>query len=233
MIRIQTGCVMSHLVVVSCLSSEIDPSSSGLVRGHRYGNILDIGFSHSPEGALVGRPPRPEATPYDNSGWMQDKFLYVAQRERGSALGTLEVAEALVADTYMRGNIDYTGIRLTIWLRCDAYEAYTDYIGRFPADLPGRGWDGRIRFSTPARPFSFPMPRGSSKPWDTNRQFTGRLRTIRRFDVDEFEVEALGREMACGSPGGNRTGLEGKLLLRSPRQGLRRLMSDVLGFARR
>lgn len=224
---------MSSLVVISRLSCESDPSSTGLIRGHRYGNILDLGFSNDSDGISFGRPPRPEATPYDNAGWMQDKFLYIAQSESGAALGALEAAETLVEDTYMRGNIDFTGIKLSIYLRADAYEAYVDYIEKFPTDFQNvNKWDGRMKIRIPSRPFSFPMPRGSSKPWDTGTRVTGRLRMIRRFDFDEIEVEALGRETTGGSPAAGGSHIRGKLLLRIPRQGMFRLMRGPLSSSR-
>ncbi|HYC68626.1 hypothetical protein [Brevundimonas sp.] len=206
---------MSSLVVISHLSPEADPDSSGLVVGHRYGDIVDIGFSNAPDDVLFGRPPRPTTTPYDNAGTMQDKFLHVARRDSGTSLGTLKVAEVLVRDTYMRGEIDFTGIGVSLFLRPDAYEAYVDYIGGFPAwPLSVDGWNGRIRCRIPSRPFRFPMPRGSSRPWDTGTRVTGRLRPIRRLDFDELEVQALGRGTAGGDhTPGSRTGPQGKLLL--------------------
>ena len=62
-----------------------------------------------------------------------------------------------------------------------------------PARLSDQtAWDGRILFRIPARPFKFPMPRGSSDPWRTTvKPVVGRLKSIKRIAFDEIEIQAL------------------------------------------
>src|SRR5262249_25401473 len=108
--------------------------------------------------------------------------------------GFVEFKEALVYDNRMRGEIDFTGFIVTVSLQRGAYQAYLDYIGkvRLPDTLSDpTTWDGGILFRIPARPFTFPMPRGSSDPWQMLKPVVGRLKTIKRFAFDEIEIQAL------------------------------------------
>lgn len=204
---------MSSLVVTAHLHGTNNMDGRGLVVGHTHGSISEIGFSDSTAGPLFGQPPRPDPLPYAGAQFMMDTFLHVTRAQRAGALGTAKLAEALVEDTYMRGPIDYTGLSLTLLLRDDAYQAYVDYVGRHPrSPAEDRIWSGGIRFRIPSRPFRFPEPRGSDKPWDSGPSAVGRLRKIRTFAFDELEVEALDRR-APGAPG--------ILRLETPRPALR------------
>ncbi|WP_315803857.1 hypothetical protein [Bradyrhizobium sp. SZCCHNS3002] len=174
------------------------------------GGIDDIGFCHGRDQNLSDRPPRPEKVPYDS--WCRERFFLIQPAEHSSSLGSVDVKETLVYDDRMRGDIDFTGIMVTLSLQQHAYDAYLDHVGlvRQPELLDHESWDGRILLRIPARPFAFPMPRGSAKPWQT-RTFVGELQPIVRFTFDEIEIQPLrdnqGRrvtlgEAACdGDPG--------------------------------
>jgi hypothetical protein len=62
---------------------------------------------------------------------------------------------------------------------------------RVPALGNQDAWDGRILFRIPSEPFEFPMPRGSSSPWEVKKQIVGRLELIKLFAFDAIEIQAL------------------------------------------
>jgi hypothetical protein len=141
----------------------------------------------------------------------------------------------------MRSEIDFTGLRVTVSLRPDAYQAYLDYIGRvpLPATLSDQiAWDGRILLRIPSRPFRFPMPRGNSNPWNIMKPVVGRLKLIRRFAFDEIEIQALrddqGQRVKLDDvPCGARSGWQPALSLRAQRSGFARSWINMLRFGRK
>ena len=72
----------------------------------------------------------------------------------------------------------------------------------------------------PSQPFEFPLPRGSSTPWETRKPVVGQLKSIRRFAFDEIEIQALrdeqGRKVKIDEgAGGERSGWQPALSLRA------------------
>ncbi|QPF94902.1 hypothetical protein [Bradyrhizobium commune] len=154
------------------------------------GHINDIGFCSGSDQTLSHRPPRPESVPYDF--WCSDRFLSLGRDEASSSIGSVEVSEALVYDNRMHSEIDFTGFSVTVSLQEHAYEAYLDYIGEVRIELGDLdAWDGRILLRIPSRPFAFPLPRGSTTPWETRKPVVGQLKSIRGFAFDEIEIQAL------------------------------------------
>jgi len=192
---------MSSLLVIGRLGSMYDAEEDCLVFNPILGTITDLGFRGDADESLSHRPPRPDRVPYDS--WCQDRFFFVQPEDRSRSLGTLEVTEALVHDGRMRGEIDFTGFRVILSLRRDAYEAYLGYVGkvRSRASLTDQiGWDGSLMVRMPSRPFAFPMPRGSSEPWHAGKRVVGRLEPIKRFVFDEIEIQALRDEQGRRVP---------------------------------
>lgn len=199
----------SFLVVVGGLGAGV--RSEGTFFEPTRGHIEDIGFCVGPDRALTNRPPRPERVPYDHQ--CSDRFFYLQPDESCHSLGRVEVTERLVYDDYMRGDIDFTGFMVTISLQEHAWRAYEAHVGMMPwPELGDReSWDGRMLYRIPSRPFTFPMPRGSSTPFASEKPVVGELQVIARFDFDEIEIQPLrdaqGRRVspgdaACGGDSG-------------------------------
>jgi len=217
---------MSSLVVISNLGGGAGTCPREPSGDARFGTIDDIGFIEGEDEALSRRPPRPETLPYD--GECQDRFLIVERSEGGPSIGSVTIHEALVYDNHMCGDLEFTGFRLSLLLRKDMHQAYLDYVGGLARQKASSdAWDGRIRFRVPSPPFNFPMPRGSSKPWNTHARAVGRLRPIRQFSFDEIEIEALGRV-----PGSVAHGERPALCLHAPRSRLPRIADRLLRLGR-
>jgi hypothetical protein len=183
---------MSSLVVIGRLDAWALSEREGLFFNPIRGHIDDLGFYSGLDQAISHRPPRPESVPYDD--WCNDRFFYFQPDDRSRSIGSVEVRETLVYDQRMRGEIDFTGLIVIVSLQTGAYQAYLDYIGevRVSALLSDQTtWDGRILFRIPSLPFTFPMPRGSSSPWEIRKDVVGRLKLIKRFAFDEIEIQAL------------------------------------------
>ncbi|WP_315775774.1 MULTISPECIES: hypothetical protein [unclassified Bradyrhizobium] len=151
---------------------------------------------------MTQRPPRHDIVPYDHM--CSDRSFFFRPDESGSSLGSVEVKEAPVYDQYMRGDIDFTGFRVTISLREQAYQAYLSHVGlmRQPELRDRESWDGRLLFRIPSRPFAFPMPRRNSDPWTFGKRVVDPLQVIARFAFDEIEIQLLrddrGRRVTMG-----------------------------------
>jgi hypothetical protein len=182
---------MSSLVWIGCLSGMVLSGQEGIFFNADRGSVDDLGFCSGLDPALSHRAPRPESVPYD--GWCEDRYFFFQPDDCSGSIGSVEVAETLVYDHRMRGEIDFTGFSVIVSLRKDAYQAYLDYVGtvRRSAQSDQDTWDGRILFRIPSRPFVFPMPRGSSSPWDIKKQVVGRLNLIKQFAFDEIQIQAL------------------------------------------
>lgn len=183
---------MSSLVVIGRVGACVLSAREGLFFNPIRGDIDDLGFCSGLDQALSHRPPRPDSVPYDDG--CNDRFFYFQPDDGGSSIGSVEVRETPVYDQRMHAEIDFTGLIVIVSLQKDAYQAYLDYIGevRVPALSSDQAtWDGRILFRIPSRPFAFPMPRGSSSPWEIRENVVGRLQLIKRFAFDEIEIQAL------------------------------------------
>ncbi|MDH6256313.1 hypothetical protein [Bradyrhizobium sp. BR13661] len=183
---------MSSLVLIARLDGMGLAGQEGLFFNPARGRIDDLGFSSGLDQALSQRPSRPESVPYDN--WCQDRFFAVRPNEDNNSTGSVKVAEALVYDFRMHGEIDFTGLSVTVSLQKEAYQTYLDYVGtmRMGATSNSDAWDGRILFRIPSDPFAFPMPRGSSSPWGDMRNPTvSPLKLIKQFAFDEIDIQPL------------------------------------------
>jgi len=183
---------MSSLVLIARLDGMGLAGQEGLFFNPARGRIDDLGFSIGRDQALSQRPSRPESVPYDN--WCQDRFFAVRPNEDNNSTGSVKVAEALVYDFRMHGEIDFTGLSVTVSLQKEAYQTYLDYVGtmRMGATSNSDAWDGRILFRIPSDPFAFPMPRGSSSPWGDMRNPTvSPLKLIKQFAFDEIDIQPL------------------------------------------
>jgi hypothetical protein len=181
---------MSSLVVIGRLGSHSREGAS--FYDPVYGRIDDLGFCSGADQTLSHHPPRPANVPYDL--WCNDRFLSFQPDDGSSAIGRVDVGEALVYDNRMRSEIDFTGFKVIVSLQSAAYQAYLDYIGevRWPATLSDQiAWDGRILFRIPSPPFRFPMPYGNSDPWETRKKVVRRLEVIKQFAFDAIEIQAL------------------------------------------
>lgn len=180
---------MSWLVLAGQLGSSFDDELGSAFRP-KYFHVSDMGFSDGAHGAIKDRPPRLDAVPYDT--WCSERFVFVIPDDTIRTVGRVEICEGYVYDNRYRGDIDFTGIKITISLRSDAYAAYVEHVGRakVPELTDYTSWNGGIVFRVPSSRFSFPMPRGSSHPWD-NKNVIGKLKPINRFNFDSIEIQLL------------------------------------------
>jgi hypothetical protein len=188
--------VPSSSLLVCCHPAGVAGAEPGasLVADPLHDWVQDLGFSDGDGPTISHRPPRPATLPYD--AWCSDRFFRVRQADGARALGTVEVDEAHVYDNRYRGDIDFTGLQLTITLGARAPQAYRRYFGTVACDrfhdADGRRlWTGTFVLRIPARPFDFPTPRGSADPWTTGTRAVGRLRSVARFDIDRMDVFRL------------------------------------------
>ena len=207
---------MSWLVMVGHLSSAFDDELGSAFRA-KYCNVSDMGFSDGAHGAIKDRPPRPDSVPYDT--WCSERFAFVQPDDTIRTVGRVEICEGYVYDNRYRADIDFTGIKITISLRSDVYAAYVEYVGRakVPELMDFISWNGGIVFRIPSSRFSFPMPWGSSKPWD-NKNVVGKLKPIKRFNFDSIEIQLLrdgqNRRVALEEgPGADKTELKPALCI--------------------
>lgn len=182
---------MSFLVFIGRLDATVLSGEEGLFFNPALGGIDDVGFRGGTDHVLSHRPPRPESVPYDS--WCRDRFFCVKPDNFVSSTGTVEITETLVYDNRMHGEIDFTGFIVIVSLQVHLFQAYLNYIDRMRAPVRSDEdiWDGRILFRIPSDPFAFPMPRGSSSPWEMRKPIVGPLKLIRRFSFDEIEVQPL------------------------------------------
>lgn len=180
---------MSWLVLAGRLVSEFDNEIGSAFRPMSC-NVIDMGFSDSAHGAIKDRPPRPDTVPYD--AWCSDRFVIVKPDDTIRTVGHVEICEGHVYDNRYRGGIDFTGITVNISLQSNAYAAYVEHVGRVkvPESTDYTSWNGGIVFRVPAPRFTFPMPRGSSHPWD-NKNIVGKLKPIKQFNFDSIEIQLL------------------------------------------
>lgn len=150
----------------------LDDSELGFAFRPTFCNVSDMGFSDGVHGAITDRPPRPVTVPYDN--WCSERLVVVRPDDTVRAVGRSEVHEGYVYDNRYRGDIDFTGIKVTLSLRRDSYDACAKHVGKekMPKLTDYISWNGGIVFRIPSSRFSFPMPRGSSSPWDNKRPST-------------------------------------------------------------
>ncbi len=166
-------------------------SEAGMVFNPPYCNIWDIGFSDNSHGTITVRPPRPDTVPYDE--WCRERSLFIRADDTLRTLGRAEICEGFVYDNRYRADIDFTGIKVQISLRGDAYEDYVQYVGKVksPGLTDWISWAGGIVFRLPSPRFVFPMPRGSTRPWHGER-VVGKLKQIKSFNFDYIEIQQLG-----------------------------------------
>jgi hypothetical protein len=193
---------MPSLVIVARLSARSGADGGGAAWRRGYDHVSKVGFCADDDGVLFNEAPGIAQTPHGKKGWLQDRFLRVEAGRPGPALGTAVVAEAQVYDILMRGDIDLTGLSISLTLGPDAYQAYREFIEprALNNDAGAQGWSGDVEFRMPSPVFAFPPARGSSDPWSTGRAGVGKLRTIKRLRLDALEVVALGRHAAGRDP---------------------------------
>src|SRR5690242_816351 len=78
-----------------------------------HGFVDEVGFAAGLASPLSSLPPRDPAFCRE---FMRDRFFWVTSGNCGRDLARLEISEALVEDTYMRGSIDYTGFQMILTL---------------------------------------------------------------------------------------------------------------------
>lgn len=121
---------------------------------------------------------------------MRDRFFWVTTANCGGHLGRLEINEALVEDTYMRGAIDYTGFELILTLGENAYGIFAN---RVEIGKPRPDFDHRnVILGIPTPPFAFPAQRGSPKI---------DLQPIKRLELADMIVALVNRRAGEPSDG--------------------------------
>jgi hypothetical protein len=148
-----------------------------------HGFVNEVGFAAGWADPLSSLPPRNMAFCQE---FMRDRFFWVTTGECGNDLGRLEIDEALVEDTYMRGSIDYTGFQLILTLGEEAYRIFAD---RVEIGKPRPDFDRRsVILGIPTPPFAFPAQRGSPKPGDARIKYATNLQPIKRLELSDMVV---------------------------------------------
>jgi hypothetical protein len=82
-------------------------------RSNLYGAIDELGFGESWLSRFSSEPPR--ASRFDL--WCTDRFFFAQSgQSQGNSLASVEICEERVYDNKMRGDLDYTGFRLSLTL---------------------------------------------------------------------------------------------------------------------
>lgn len=151
--------------------------------------IDELGFGQSWVSPVSSMPPKDSR--FDS--WCHDRFLHVRSGEsRGASLALVEVSEARVYDWKERSDLDYTGFRIDMTLGEDGLRQLLEYVGAPASGQPGEplhNWTFVLRL--PSKPFPFPALRGNSDPWSMRDRCVKKLKTIKRFKIDEFTVAVI------------------------------------------
>jgi len=157
-----------------------------------HGFVNEVGFAAG-WAAPLSSPPRNMTF---HQEFMRDRFFWVTTGDCGGHLGRLEINEALVADTYMRGAIDYTGFELILTLGDDAYSIFAN---RAEIGKPRPDFDHRnVILGIPTPPFAFPAQRGSPKRGDARIKYATDLQPIKRLELSDMIVALVNRR--AGEP---------------------------------
>ncbi|MBR0684645.1 hypothetical protein JQ594_01850 [Bradyrhizobium manausense] len=157
-----------------------------------HGFVNEVGFAAG-WAAPLSQLPRNMAFYQE---FMRDRFFWVTTADCGGHLGRLEINEALVEDTYMRGAIDYTGFQLILTLSKDAYSIFAN---RVEIGKPRPDYDDRnVILGIPTPPFAFPAQRGNPKPGDARIKCAADLQPIKRLELDDMIVALVNRR--AGEP---------------------------------
>lgn len=158
-----------------------------------HGFVNEVGFAAGWAALLSSLPPRNMAFYQE---FMRDRFFWVTTTDCGGHLGWLEINEALVEDTYMRGSIDHTGFELILTLGEDAYRIFAS---RVEIGKPRPDFDHRnVILGIPTPPFAFPAQRGSPKPGDARIKYATNLQPIKRLELSGMIVALVNRR--AGKP---------------------------------
>lgn len=145
--------------------------------------IDELGFGRSWSSRLSSEPPRDSR--FDTS--YTDRFLFVQSgKSQGRSLASVAIDEATVYDWQLRSDIDFTGFRVSVTLREDAFRPLLKYIGAQASWEESRAPVFAVHL--PSEPFAFPELRGSPAPFAGGNNYTKKLNPIRRFKVDEFSA---------------------------------------------
>lgn len=181
------------LFVAMSLSRQHSDRFEELVVAPR-GYIDEVGFAARWTDPLSAFPPRNPAFCRD---FYRDRFFGVQAGECGGDLVDLEINEALVEDTYMRGSIDYTGFEMILTFGAEAYTMFAELA---EIDRPRAMTDHRgLVLGIPTPPFAFPAQRGSPKPGDARIEYVKKLEPIKRLKVSDMTIAAVSRRMGAPS----------------------------------
>ncbi|QHP73720.1 hypothetical protein EI171_44685 [Bradyrhizobium sp. LCT2] len=150
-----------------------------------HGFVNEVGFAAGWAAPLSSLPPCNMAFYQE---FMRDRYFWVKTGDCGGHLGRLEINEALVEDTYMRGSIDQTGFELILTLGEDAYGIFAD---RVELGKPRPDFDHRnVILGVPTPPFAFPALRGGPRPGDATN-----LQPIKRLELSDMFVVLVNRRL--------------------------------------
>jgi hypothetical protein len=149
-------------------------------------SINEFGFGPSWLRRFSSEPPR--ASQFDM--WCTDRFFSAhSGKSRGGSLASVEIDEARVYDGRMRSELDYTGFRVSVTLREEAFRPFLTYLVSRESAEKLRSPMFAVRM--PSKPFAFLELRGNPDVWSGGFSYTRKLKPIKRFKVDEFSVAIL------------------------------------------
>lgn len=186
----------SELVVVVSL----DKTGYSFERERRIpyrGLVTDLGFAEGPDLPITIRQPK------DNQRTDWVLFDRLSMHEEGRRLRNFSVnlRERLAYDLYLRSEIAWTGIQITVGLPPSSLETYLTYLGNLdlaprPNVISSNEWSSVIfRFVT--RKFTIPMRRGGHGPTFDERRI-GKLRKVREFNCKRLKIQKI--ETLDGQP---------------------------------
>ena len=148
-----------------------------------HAGIDELGFGRRWSDPFTSQPPRDLR--FDE--WCTDRFFFAQSAgSRGGSLARVAIDEARVHHGQLRSELDYTGFRVSVALRDDAFRPFLDFVAsrasrkEFQAPL--------FAMRMPSPPFAFPDLRGNPDPWSAGDAYTRDLQAIRRFKLDEFSL---------------------------------------------
>ena len=164
------------------------------------GIISDIGFANGWGEELQGIDNR--TYDFSKTMYVYDRFITLAADPSVRSAARITVSEDRVRDDQLRSDIEYSGFGVKVAMREAQFRLVQDHLDWTTEDTDEftRGHFRRLALRIPTAPFAFPPTRGNADPW-SGPNALGRLKTIRRFEVDAIEITLIHPEPLAAVPG--------------------------------
>jgi hypothetical protein len=156
---------------------------------YAHGKITDIGFSNGWKYSFSEKPKRTHE--FSSHIFCYDRFITIESGDCGRSLVRVTVREALARDEVLRGDLNYTGFEICVNLHENILQKFQEFLLSTETENASDRESPHFVIRIPARIFKFPQPRGCSNPWDISHNVVGKLRQIKRFDSDRFDITMM------------------------------------------